>query len=74
MTRLAVESGGYHKHMWDPRIVLGLVHRYGEACRREEHADAGSLYSQIVRALDTAPVESEDRVEVEGLEEMTSYG
>jgi hypothetical protein len=49
--------------VYDPRIVLGLVHAYGEACRHEEHARAGILYSEIVRALDcghgeTAPPES----------------
>jgi hypothetical protein len=47
--------------MWDPRIVLGLVHRYGEACRRDEHAQAGLLYSEIVRALDgSAPAEDDE--------------
>lgn len=37
--------------MWDTRIVLGLIHRYGEACRREDHYRAGVLYSEIVRAI-----------------------
>jgi hypothetical protein len=37
--------------MYDHRIVLNLVHRYGEACRREQHEVAGRLYSQIVRAI-----------------------
>ena len=37
--------------MYDHRIVLNLVHRYGEACRREDHEQAGRLYSEIVRAV-----------------------
>jgi hypothetical protein len=60
-TRLARPSGGYHHHVYDPRIVLGLVHAYGEACRCDDHARAGVLYSEIVRALEhekAAPPES----------------
>jgi hypothetical protein len=59
--RLTRPSGGYDWSVYDPRIVLGLVHAYGEACRHEEHARAGILYSEIVRALDdekAAPPES----------------
>jgi hypothetical protein len=43
---------GYHLGVWDIRIVLGMIHRYGEACRGNEHARAGVLYSEIVRALE----------------------
>lgn len=46
---------------------MAMVHRYGEACRRDEHARAGALYSEIVRALDndeTAPPSEEDRAKV----------
>jgi hypothetical protein len=38
--------------MWDNRVVLGMVHRYGEACRVGDLAAVGLLYSEIVRALD----------------------
>lgn len=75
MTRLAVPPGGYKLGMHDKRVTLGLVHRYGEACRANDHARAGVLYGWIVRALGDEPVsaESEDSGEAV-VEEMTSYG
>lgn len=39
---------------------MDLVHRYGESCRSNSHADSGRLYSQIVRALE-GPGDDEER-------------
>jgi hypothetical protein len=37
--------------MYDSRIVMDLVHRYGRACGEQDHARAGVLFSEIVRAI-----------------------
>lgn len=37
--------------MYDTRIIMDLVHRYGRACGEQDYARAGVLYSEIVRAI-----------------------
>jgi len=37
--------------MYDTRIIMDLVHRYGRACGDLDYETAGRLYSQIVRAI-----------------------
>jgi hypothetical protein len=50
--------------VYDSRIVMSMIHRYGQACREGDLAAVGLLYSEIVRALDDndeAPARSEDQ-------------
>lgn len=37
--------------MYDSRIIMDLVHRYGRACGEQDHFRAGVLYAEIVRAI-----------------------
>lgn len=55
--------GGYHASVWDRRIIMSMVHRYGQACREDDMAAVGLLYAEIVRALgghDETPGSSEE--------------
>lgn len=45
-------TAGYNHSVYDARVIMGLVHRYGEAVREGDLAAVGLLYSEIVRALD----------------------
>lgn len=60
-------TAGYNHSVYDARLIMGMVHRYGEACRQGDLAAVGLLYSEIVRALDghdeTARPSEEDRAE-----------
>jgi len=37
--------------MYDPRIIMDLVHRYGRACGEDDFAQAGLLFSEITRVV-----------------------
>ena len=47
-----IDPLGITKGMYDPRLIMGMVHRYGEAVREGDLPAVGLLYSEIVRALD----------------------
>ena len=52
--------------MYDPRIVMDMVYRYGRAVAARDLAQVGLLYSQIARAIEhghdeTALPSEEDR-------------
>jgi hypothetical protein len=49
--------------VYDTRIVMDMVHRYGRAVDEHDYTQVGLLYSQIARAIEhgheeTAPAES----------------
>jgi hypothetical protein len=41
--------------MYDPRLIMDMVHRYGRATAELDHARAGVLYAEISRALTAVP-------------------
>lgn len=45
-------GGGYHHLVWDSRVIMSMVYRYGQAVESRDLAQVGLLYSAIVRALE----------------------
>lgn len=49
---MGTDGHGYHLSMYDPRITMCLIHRYGEARAAGADELAGRLLGEIVLALD----------------------